>query len=178
VPEMKRHPTIYAFVAMLMMACAVPAFCNAQQQDWRSRIDQVVHQADSLAMIKQLSFHLNKFDLQNRPIREIWHYTLQKNNVVIFEVHHFIDSTEYDEVYYLDNGRLVCIEEYTIKNPFSDDDEIISGSVGFFSQDNLRQHITMGKSTAVQSADYAWDANKKFRYRLKELTVQRTLMEH
>jgi hypothetical protein len=174
---MKRLPDICAIAAILTMACIAPAVSRAQEMDWRSRVDQVVHRADSLAMIKQLSFHLNKFDRQNRPIRELWHYTLQKNAVVIFEVHHFIDSMEYDEVYYLDNGRLICMEEYTIKNPFSDD-EIISGSVGFFSQDNLRQHITMGKSNTAQSADYAWDANKKFRYRLKELAAQRTLMEH
>ncbi|ULQ53013.1 hypothetical protein [Flavihumibacter fluvii] len=169
-----RRVTVLLLIAGVIV---LPGFVLAQRTDWRSEVDHVVQLADSLSLHSQYTFHLNKFDRKNRSIRETWHYTLHGQEVIIFEVHYFIDSLEHDEVYYLDNGQLVCMEEYEISNPFTDDDEIVWGTVGFFSGQSLRQRISMGKPDYTKGSFNEWDTYKKFRGRYKELTENRTLME-
>lgn len=174
----KRVKSWLARISLVIFAWLVtPSVSYSQSEDWRNKIDRVVQLADSLALQSQYTFHLNKFDRKDRQITEAWHYTLNGPEVIIFEVHYFINAIEHDEVYYLDEGQLVCMEEYEIMNPFTDDDEIIWGSVGFYSRQTLRQHITMGKPDYPNGSFSEWEALKKFRNRYKELTENRTLME-
>lgn len=166
-----------SLMVWLLGGFLLPGKAFAQQYSWRNRIDQVVHLADSLFMVSQFTFHLKKFDSKERRINETWHYTLYGREVIIFEVHYFVDSLEHDEVYYLDKGQLVCMEEYEILNPFTPDDEIVWGSVGFFTQQNLRQHIKIGHRPARSGGYDDWDALKKFRDRYRELREHRSLQE-
>ncbi len=154
----------------------LPAHLLSQGYDWRSKIDVKVQIADSLAMRSQNTFHLNKFIQNDRPIRETWHYTVFHGKVVIFEVHYFVDSLEYQEVYYLDRDQIICMEQYEILYPAHADDRILWGTVGFFENQSLRQYITMGR---VQQDDLLpeWDAINRFKSRYKELVATRPLLE-
>ncbi|WP_157474150.1 hypothetical protein [Flavihumibacter petaseus] len=154
----------------------LPGKAVTQSIDWRSRIDNLVQIADSLSMRSQNTFHLNKFIDNDRPIRETWHYTLSKGKVVIFEVHYFLDSLEFQEVYYLDRDQIICMERYEILYPAHADDRILSGTVGFFENQSLRQYITMGK---VEDYDLLpeYDAIARFRVRYRELAETRPLLE-
>lgn len=162
---------------LLVMLIAGLQPLMAQSAGWRNRIDQLVSTADSLSMLSQYTFRLNKFDRKDRRISEIWHYTLNKDKVAIFEVHYFIDSLEQQEVYYLDDGELVCMEAYEILYPKDDEDRIIWGSVGFFDGQSLVQHTTLGNPGYPLQPFQQWEVFKKFRSRYKELQENRTLME-
>lgn len=144
--------------------------------DWRGKIDHLVQVADSLSMRSQNTFHLNKFVENDRPVRETWHYTLNKGKVVIFEVHYFIDSLEHQEVYYLDRDQIICMEQYEIVYPAQSEDRILSGTVGFFENQSLRQYITMGRVEEEELIP-EWDALTLFRTRFKELIATRPLLE-
>jgi hypothetical protein len=161
------------FAGMLFQS----GFVFSQSNSWRARADQVVQLADSLSLMSQYTFHLKKFDKSDRSFGETWHYTLNGKEVIIFEVNYFMDSIEHDEVYYLDDGQLICMEEYEISNPYTDDDEIVWGSVSFFARQSLLQHISLGKPDNPKGNYQAWDAHKKFRGRYKELLQNRSLME-
>lgn len=149
----------------------------AQGYDWRSRIDLLVNKADSLSMASQQTFHLHKFLANDRPIRETWHYTVSDGRVIIFEVHYFVDSIEFLEVYYLDRDQVICTEQYEIEYPDLQDDRIRWGAVGFFQGPAVRQFVTMGKVPKEFSSLSSYDLWARFKNRYKELTAQRTLQE-
>ena len=150
---------------------------SGQRFDWRSRIDEVVHLADSLSLLSQQTFHINKFTKNDRSVRETWHYTLHNGRVIIFEVHYFVDSTEYIEVYYLDRDHVVCMEQYAILNPHLDDDRILWGEVGFFHGDARRQYVTMGNPDHETGTMSEWNALNRFKGRYRELLANRPLLE-
>src|SRR4249919_2161653 len=116
--RMKRGKSgIHLCLRAFFMTCCLIFFCistNAQRNDWRSRIDEKVKWADSLSLRSQKIFYLNKFLKDNRPVKETWYYTLVDGKIIIFEVKYVADSIEYSEIYYLDNGRLICMEEYEV----------------------------------------------------------------
>jgi hypothetical protein len=149
----------------------------AQRSDWRSRIDEVVQRADSISLISQQTFHLHKFLSDDQPIRETWHYTVSEGRVVIFEVHYFVDTIEYLDVYYLDRDQVVCTEQYVIEYPALQDDRIKWGAVGFFQGPSIRQFVTMGPVPDAFSRLSSYDLWSRFKTRYKELTAQRTLQE-
>lgn len=149
----------------------------AQGFDWRSRIDELVQRADSLAMQSQQTFHLHKFLPDDRPIRETWHYTVANGRVLIFEVHYFVDSIEYLEVYYLDRDQVVCMEQYEIEYPALQEDRIKWGTVGFFQGPAIRQFVTMGAVPEGFNTRSSYELWSKFKGRYRELTAQRTLQE-
>lgn len=149
----------------------------AQRFDWRSRIDELVHKADSLSLVSQQTFHINKFLSDDRPIRETWHYTVSEGRVVIFEIHYFVDTIEYLEVYYLDRDQVVCTEQYVIEYPEQQDDRIRWGAVGFFQGPSVKQFVTMGAVPDEYSRLSSYDLWSRFKSRYRELTAQRTLQE-
>jgi hypothetical protein len=149
----------------------------AQRFDWRSRIDELVHKADSLSLVSQQTFHVNKFLTDDRPIRETWHYTVSEGRVVIFEVHYFVDTIEYLEVYYLDRDQVVCMEQYVIEYPAQQDDRIRWGAVGFFQGPFVKQFVTMGLVPDEYSRLSSYDLWSRFKSRYRELSAQRTLQE-
>src|SRR5580765_2160451 len=92
-------------IASLLMTVAL----YAQRADWRTRIDEKVQWADSLSLKSQKVFYLNKFLKQDKPVKETWYYTMQDGKILIFEINYVSDATEFSEIYYLDNGRLICM---------------------------------------------------------------------
>ncbi|MBC6492531.1 hypothetical protein ACFSQD_18830 [Flavihumibacter stibioxidans] len=165
---------------MILLIAVVAFFSSAgysQRYDWRTRIDDLVQVADSLSMHSQQTFYLNKFIRNDLPVRETWHYTLHNERVIIFEIHYFIDSSEFQEVYYLDRDQVVCMEQYQILYPQLEEDRILWGTVGFFQGNSLRQYITMGRPPAPTGFSREWDAIGRFRDRYKELLAHRPLQE-
>lgn len=161
-------------VAVLLLSVGwLPSY--SQPYDWRSKIDVLISQADSLSLLSQQTFHINKFLANDRPIRETWHYTVANGRVVIFEVHYFVDSTEFLEVYYLDRDQVICTEQYEILYPDNQDDQIKWGAVGFFQGPAVRQFVTMGKVPGDFSSLSSSDLWSRFKSRFKELSAQRTL---
>lgn len=165
---------LFAFLAVFS-CCGAPAF--SQRHDWRTEIDRLVELADSLSLVSQQTFHLNKFTREDRPVRETWHYTLHNGRVIIFEVHYFVDSLEFQEVYYLDRDRMVCMERYEILYPENDEDKILRGAVGFFDGTNLRQYVTMGIAYDHYNALPGYEVQQQFRGRYRELLSHRPLQE-
>ena len=130
-----------------ILACTVS---NAQRHDLISEINKIIQETDSLSSRKQTTFHWLRDVRKNKTIRETWHYTISNGRVIIFQVHYWIDSTEYNKVYYLDRGRLIYSEEYeTVYYPMHD--EIRWGRVCYFEDEELRQVAVLG-----HNAHHSW----------------------
>lgn len=147
----------------------------AQRVDWRTKIDGLVSRADSLSMLSQETFHIYKFLPDDRQIRETWHYTELNGEVLVFEVHYFVDTIEHLEAYYLDREQVVCMEQYEIAYLPLQDDKINWGTVGFFQGPVARQWVTMGEVPSTVATRSPYDHWYKFRSRFRELSAQRTL---
>lgn len=161
---------------LFCLFCSCFLLLQAQVHDWRYKIDLLVQKADSLAMRSQYTFHLKKFVENDRPVRETWHYTVDKGHVVIFEVHYFRDTLERQEVYYLDREQVICMEEYEILWPLHAEDRIIWGTVSFFDAQMVRQYITMGTRAGEELLPET-DPFIRFRRRWRELIENRPLLE-
>ncbi len=157
--------------------CLMVSSASGQRTDWRNRIDELVARADSLSLVSQQTFYLNKFLSNDRPIRETWHYTVSSGRVVIFEVHYFVDSVEYLEVYYLDRDQVICSEQYEIEYPHASDDRIRWGTVRFFQGNTVQQSVSMGTVPEQVEAGRSYDSWIRFKSRFRELAAQRTLQE-
>lgn len=163
----------YCVLSLLMLVFA--AGSKAQSASARMReLVNYVEGIDSISGKQQRTFSLNKIGRNNNPLKETWHYTIKDGKVAVFQVRYNIDSLEYNEVYYLDNGELICSEEYeTLYKP--EDDELTYGGIYYFNQYNVLQLITLGKKYGVSDnfqrdkyslARNSWD---RFRGRYAEL---------
>ena len=161
----------------MLVLVSVCNYLSAQRGDWRTQIDRLVEMADSLSLVSQQTFHINKFTSRDRPIRETWHYTVHNGRVIIFEVHYFIDSLEFQEVYYLNRDQLVCMEQYVTLYPEQDEDRILKGAVGFFEGQSMRQYVTMGERTGRDERLPSYAVISQFRDRYRELLANRPLLE-
>jgi hypothetical protein len=152
----------------------VNGLARAQRQDWRSSIDQKVQVADSLSLRSQKIFYLNKFLKHEQPIKETWYYTLHDGKVIIFEVKYVADSIEYSEIYYLDNGRLICMEQYEVPYLSVYTDQVRSGAAMFFDNESLRQFVVTGSSKEGVRWKSAGESLRRFEERFDELrkTIQ------
>ena len=151
----KDHPTTFIkfFVSAisLLLICAVS---YGQRADWRTRIDQKVQWADSLSLKHQKVFYLNKYLSNDRPVKETWYYTIQDGKIVIFEIKYVTDSTEFSEIYYVDNNRLICMEEYQVPYLSVYTDQVKHGAALFFDNNDLRQFVVTGRDKGQQSTIY------------------------
>lgn len=172
-----RRRLLRCVLLFFLSICSCGISSHAQRYDWRSKIDELVQRADSLALESQQTFHLHKFLSDDRPIRETWHYTVANGRVVIFEVHYFVDTIEFLEVYYVDKDQVVCMEQYEIEYPAEQDDRIKWGAVGFFQGPSVRQYVTMGVVPPEFSTSSSYELYSRFKGRFRELTAQRTLQE-
>ena len=165
-----------ALRALFIMTCllfiSIPLW--AQRNDWRARIDEKVQRADSLSLRSQKVFYLNKFLKDNRPVKETWYYTLMEGKIIIFEVKYVADSTEYSEIYYLDNGRLICMEEYEVPYLSVYADQVKKGAAMFFDNQNLRQFVVTGGSRNDSRFNRTYESLNRFEKRFEELkkTIQ------
>ena len=125
---------------------------NAQQRkDWKSKIDEIVEKADSLSMQSQIMFYAEKILRNKEVIKETWHYTLENDRVVIFQVRYLFQGSEITEIYYLDRNELVCMEKIEAPNAAIYMDEIRRGELYFLENNSLRQYVSYGKKPSTQS---------------------------
>ena len=143
--------------------------------DWRTNVDMIVERADSLSLKSQNSFHQNRIIKVDKTfknditVRETWYYTISEGKVIIFQVRYLIDSTEFMETYYLDNGRLVCLEQYE-SDFYSPYDEINWGKVLFFDNNTVKLNVSVGRRKSQGESSYtSYEAIEKFNRRYTEL---------
>ena len=161
--------------SMILLIIICSSASAQRRYDWRTNVDLMVERADSLSMKSQQTFYLNKVikvdkSFKNdRTVRETWYYTISDGKIPIFQIRYLLDSTEYNETYYLDNGSLVCWEQYE-SDFFSPYDEITWSKVLFFDNNIAKQHVTVGHRTSgSQDANTITDAIDIFNRRYTEL---------
>jgi hypothetical protein len=135
----------------------------------------IVERADSLSLRSQNTFHqdrilkVDKTFKKDKTIRETWYYTISEGKVIIFQIRYLIDSTEYMETYYLDNGNLVCLEQYE-SDYYSPYDEINWGKVLFFDNNTVKLNVSVGhRKTKEENSYTSYEAIEKFNRRYSEL---------
>ncbi len=143
--------------------------------DWRTNIDILVERSDSLSLRSQKTFHLSRILRNDKSFRnddvinETWHYTLNQGKVIIFQIRYVVDSSEFTESYYLNNGRVICMEQYESEY-YSYDDNIIWGKVFFFVNNTLKLHVTVGKNKkGDRNSDPQYDSLQLFAKRYSQL---------
>jgi len=148
---------------------------SAQSYDWRTKIDVIVERADSLSLKSQRTFYLNriirvdKTFKNDKTVRETWYYTTSNGKILIFQVRYLIDSTEYNETYYLNNGNLVCLEQYE-SDYYSPVDEVTWDKVLFFDNNIIKLHVSAGhRKSKEQDANTTAEAVDLFVKRYNEL---------
>jgi len=160
-------------VTMLMTIVILALSSTAYTQsryDWRTNIDQVIHETDSLSLKSQRTFYLNKIKGKDDPLKETWYYTVHNNNIIVFEVRYRVDSLEYTETYYMNRNRLICMELYETDFLSYYEDEIKHGEVFFFDHDMLIQYVTVGNGLTDQSfRDPQYEPLRRFYKRYIEL---------
>jgi hypothetical protein len=87
------------------------------------------------------------------------------------------DSIEYSEIYYLDNGRLICMEEYEVPYLSVYADQVKKGAAMFFENQDLRQFVVTGSSKTDgrwSRWNRAYESLQRFEKRFDELkkTIQ------
>lgn len=163
---------IHFFCCMISILISACAFAQ-KSYDWRTNIDLIVQQTDSLSLKSQQTFHLLKY-FDDKTVRETWHYTQKDGNVIIFEVRYFMDSTEHADIFYLNKGKLICMEQYESEDFMTYDDEIKKGKVFFFVNNALKQYVTVGNDNLRSSHwDRQADALQYFNKRYLELQRNR-----
>jgi hypothetical protein len=162
-------PFVLSFLALLSSSKML-----AQRADWRSRVDEKVQRADSLSLKSQKIFYLNKYLGKDKPIKETWYYTMQNGKILIFEIKYVSDSTEFSEIYYLDNGSLICMEEYQVSYLSIYTDQVKHGAAMFFDNQDLRQFVVTGKDKGEIRWSTGYVLLKQFDKRFEELkkTIQ------
>lgn len=161
--RLKRVPAGYfrSVKKSTLLLCLLASFSLSQafaqrSPDWRTHADFLVEQADSLSLRSQETFHLNRIIrvdknfIKDKTVQETWYYTLKDNKPVIFQVRYLIDSTEFTESYYVNRGRLVCMEQYASPY-FSKSDEVKWGQVLFYDNNNLKLYVSVGHDKPIQS---------------------------
>ncbi len=184
---MKQRATAAVFYQSISIGSRLPFAClfilllaygrsGAQgRYDWRTNVDLLVERADSLSLKSQSMFYLDriikvdKTFKNDRTIKETWYYTVSQGKIVIFQVRYLIDSSEYTETFYINNGSLICLEQY--ESPFfSPTDQVYWGKVLFFDNSALKLNVTVGnRKSQNMLATNAVEALDIFNKRYSEL---------
>ena len=157
-----------------ILVCTVLLFSAASfsqyRNDWRSDVDLIIQESDSLSLKYQKTFSLMKPYHPDKDIRETWYYTVKDGRVVIFEIDYVVDSLEHSEIYYLHRGRLICMEQYEAPYLSVYADQLKWGEAYFFLNDELKQYVITGKRGPTPAL---WDSQSqsisKFQQRFAEL---------
>lgn len=163
-----------------VVVCLITSFGGKSQShyNWRSHIDNLVEMSDSLSMKSQTTFYLPKIRrigknfINDQTIKETWNYTLEKGKVIIFQVRYVVDHREYTEVYYLDEERLICMENYETPYLASYVDEVRKGEMFFLVDNTVRQYVKFGNIKTKEPPplwDAEYDCITKFEKRYTEL---------
>jgi len=166
------YPTrriIQVYLVGISLFFSMGAFSQSRY-DWRMNIDQIIHQTDSLSLKSQRTFYLNKILRKDEPLKETWYYTVHNGNIIVFEVRYRVDSLEFTETYYLNRGRLICMELYETAFLSYYEDEIKHGEVFFFEHDMLVQYVTVGNGSMANAIrDPQYEPLRRFYKRYIEL---------
>ncbi|HUR10833.1 MAG TPA: hypothetical protein VM012_05665 [Flavitalea sp.] len=167
-PHLKNF--ILYFFLMLLIGLAGSGSTYAQRYDWRDKIDLIVRHADSIFNKSQKTFYSLRYLKNNDAVKETWHYTMRDGKIVIFQLRYLIDQIEYNEVYYLNKGDLVCMEQYESPVQLSDE-EIRHAEVFYFVGSEMRQFVTYGgrPQKNYSNFDTGNQCLDKFRRRYDEL---------
>jgi hypothetical protein len=161
------HKKIAILAVLLTITMVLPA---QQRRDWKTRIDEIVEKADSLSMQSQIMFYAERILKNKEIIKETWHYTLDNDRVIIFQVRYLLQGSEITEVYYVDRNELICMERIEAPNAATYMDEIRRGELYFLENRALRQYVSYGKKPASQSYGNAqYDCLSTFENRFTEL---------
>lgn len=166
----------YRLAIFILAVAACQSGFSQNRFDWRTDVDRIIETSDSLSLKSQQTFMLRTVIRTDRSfkndidVRETWHYTIHKGKVVIFDVRYLVDSTEYIENYYLDDNKLVCMENYATEFYNPTDANFLSGEVLFIVNDQVKLHISTGKTKSTLTA---WRLERrpieKFMERFNEL---------
>jgi hypothetical protein len=170
-----------AGVKVLFLSSFIFVYLTAFSQpryDWKSHIDYLVEQTDSLSMKSQKTFYLPKIVRVDRSfkndleVKETWNYTLNRGRVIIFQVRYVVEHREYTEIYYVDHDRLICMENYDAPYLSSYVDQVRKGEIFFLVDNTVRQYIKFGNKKTNEpeplwGAEY--DCLTKFQKRYSEL---------
>ena len=156
-------------LSCIAVIISITAFTQ-YRPDWRSDIDEIIKESDSLSLKTQKTFSLFKPYHPDKDIRETWYYTLKDGRVVIFEIRYVVDSMEYSEIYYLNRGRLICMEQYEAPYLSGYADQLKWGEAYFFRDEQLGQYVITGKRRQPPGL-WATQSNSisKFQQRFAEL---------
>ena len=144
---------------------------SQSRQDWKSRIDYLVDEIDSLAMKTQNTFIVTKYLKNNDPYKETWHYTTRDNKIVYFEIRYVIGPDEFTEIYYVNRNRPICVEQYEAPYMAYYVDELKDGRMYFIEEDEVRLFVTLGRNPDKRGNYVFSDMNclQKFDNRFTEL---------
>lgn len=165
----------FTALCVFFLVTFTPNTWGQRVDDWRTNVDMLVERADSLSLKSQNTFYLNriikvdKTFKNDKTVRETWYYTISQNKIIIFQVRYLIDSSEFTETYYMDDGNLVCLEQYE-NNFFSPYDEVNWGKVLFFDRSIMKLNVTVGTRKSNNAlATNASEAIEIFNRRYSEL---------
>ena len=175
--DINNFPIVKVLVSCAFMLLAITGL-SQHPYDWKSHIDYLVEQTDSLSLKSQKTFYLPKIVRVDRSfkndleVKETWNYTVNKGRVIIFQVRYVVDHREYTEIYYVDNDRLICMENYDAPYLSSYVDEVRKGEIYFLVDNMVRQYIKFGNKKTNEpeplwGAEY--DCLTKFQRRYTEL---------
>ncbi|MEO6915926.1 MAG: hypothetical protein ABI151_09990 [Chitinophagaceae bacterium] len=176
--------TRFQFFSLSMCLLAVLAVSETgfsqYRFDWRSDVDRIIERSDSLSLKSQKTFVVRNVIRVDRSfkndidIRETWHYTIHKGKVVIFDIRYLVDSTEYIENYYLNDNRLICIENYATEFYNPTDANFLSGEVLFIVNEQVKLQVSTGqKKNSLTAWRIARRPVEKFQERYAELKRNR-----
>jgi hypothetical protein len=145
----RKGPGQLVRITMVAIAClSIGANANGQYRDWKSRIDEMVEKADSLSMHSHVMFYSERILRNDEVIKETWHYTMEKDRVIVFQVRYMQGNSEITEVYYVDRNELICMEKIQAPNAAEFIDEVQSGELYFLENRALRQYVSYGRKPA------------------------------
>ena len=171
----------FAGLKLLILPCLVFStltVCSQSRYDWKSQIDYLVEQTDSLSMKSQKTFYLPKIVRVDRSfkndleVKETWNYTLNRGRVIIFQVRYVVEHREYTEIYYVNHDQLICMENYEAPYLASYVDQVRKGEIFFLVDNTVRQYTKFGNKKTNEpeplwGAEY--DCLTKFQKRYSEL---------
>jgi hypothetical protein len=158
------------FACLMVLVLITSAVTAQARRDWKTRIDEIVEKADSLSMQSQIMFYAERILKNKEVIKETWHYTMDKDRVVIFQVRYLLQGSEITEVYYVDRNELICMERIEAPNASVYIDEIRRGELYFLENRALRQYVSYGKKPSSQTYGNAqYDCLTTFENRFAEL---------
>jgi len=137
----------------------------------KEKIDSIVSKTDSVVSLKHKVFNLKK-QYKGKVYTEKWSYLRDAKHLLFFRINYTIDSTDYEEVYYLDKGALVFASEKEVMRFPSMDPVDSIGWSGFFyfSEHKLLFQSTLGHGKSEMDN---WNPEKEVRVRFSKRTYNR-----